>query len=290
MKIQSCTRRIAFAAALFLFALPAHIPAQTKGRIEFDAHVAPTGGRPEPVRQMTFYLLSKSMDEVRSEALQLEPPPDFDKFVDGLKESPELKTWMKKHRSVELAGTEFTKSLTPDEIVDISEFFDAYMSRNAGFKGVGFPKAKFKEKDKEANPEKYKLEKEEYVAAIRKFIGTVPESVDGMDVDLTEKNPSAKWQQQVSAHKQRLDSRTTEIAQRRYLISQADTNLDGQGSFAGLAPGNYWISMVGIEAISGDVRLRWNLPVTVRPGETSRVELTNLNAEKSSNSAQNSSH
>jgi hypothetical protein len=287
MKINLCYRRIAFAAALFLLALPAHLAAQSNGngRIEFDAHVAPTGGRPEPVRQMTFYLLSKSMDEVRSEALQLEPPPEFDKFVDGLKESPELKTWMKKHRSVELAGTEFTKSLTPDEIVDVPEFFDAYMSRNAGFKGVGFPKAKFKEKDKEANPEKYKLEKEEYVAAIRKFIGAVPESVDGVDVDLTEKNPSAKWQRLVSAHKQRLDNRTTEFAQ-RYLISQADTNLDGQGSFAGLPPGNYWISMIGIEAISGDVRLRWTLPVTIRPGETSRVELTNLNAD----TAQNSSH
>jgi hypothetical protein len=292
MKIIVCYRRIAFAAAFLLIAWPAHVAAQSKGtsRIEFDAHVAPTGGRPEPVRQMTFYLLSKSMDEVRSEALQLEPPPEFDKFVDSLKESPELKTWMKKRRSVELAGTEFTKSLTPDEIVDVPEFFDAYMSRNAGFKGVGFPKAKFKEKDKEANPEKYKLEKEEYVAAIRKFIGAVPESVDGVDVDLTEKNPSAKWQRLVDAHKQRLDNRTTEIAQRRYLIGQADTNLDGQGSFTGLAPGNYWISMIGIEAISGDVRLRWNLPVTVRPGETSRVELTNLNAEKSNNSAQNSSH
>jgi hypothetical protein len=290
MKTKLWYRRTAFAAALFLIALQAPLAAQINGRIEFEARVAPTGGRPEPVRQMTFYLLSKSMEDVRSEALQLEPAPDFDKFVDDLKESPELKTWMKKHRSADLAGTEFTKSLTPQEIVDTPEFFDAYMSRNAGFKGVGFPKAKFKEKDKEADPEKYKQQKEEYVAAIRKFIGAVPESVDGLDVDLTEKNPSAKWQRLVNVHKQSLDTRAAEIAQRRYLIGQTDTNLDGQGSFAGLAPGNYWISMVGIEAISGDVRLRWNLPVTVRPGETSRVELTNLNAEKSNTSAQNSSH
>ena len=98
MKINVCYRRIAFAAALSLLALPTHMAAQAQGRIDFDAQVAPTGGRPEPVRQMTFFLLSKSMDEVRSEALQLEPPPDFGKFVDGLKESPELKTWMKKRR------------------------------------------------------------------------------------------------------------------------------------------------------------------------------------------------
>ena len=290
MKTKSICRSTAFAAAVFLFVPSALFAAQGSGRIEFQAHIAPTGGRPEPVRQMTFYLLSKSMEDIRSEALQLEPAPDFDKFVDGIKESPELKTWMKKHRSVDLAGTDFTKSLTPEEIVDVPEFFDAYMSRNAGFKGVGFPKPKYKEKDKEADPEKYKLAREAYLAAIRKFIGTVPESVDGLDVDLTEKNRSAKWQQLVDAHKQRLDSRTTEIAQRRYLIRQADTNLEGEGSFAGLAPGDYWISMVGIEAISGDVRLRWNLPVSVRLGEISRVELSNINAEISNTSAQISSH
>ena len=290
MKTNLWYRRTAIAAALFLVALPSHVAGQSKGRIEFEARVAPSGGRPEPVRQMTFYLLNKSMEDVRSEALQQEPAPDFDKFVEGLKESVELKSWMKKHRTVDLAGTEFTKSLTPQEIVDTPEFFDAYMSRNSGFKGVGFPKAKFKEKDKDKDPDKYKQQKEEFLAAIRKFIGAVPESVDGLDVDLTEKNPSAKWQQLVNAHKDRLDSRTTEIAQSRYLVGKADTNLDGQGSFVGIAPGNYWITMIGIEAISGDVRLRWNLPVTLRPGETSRVELTNINAEKSTTSAQMTSH
>jgi len=290
MKINSYVRGLAFVSALFLLASAGHLAAQSKGRIEFDARVSPTGGRPEPVRQMTFYLLSKSMDDVRAEALQLEPAPDLDKFADGLTVTPELKTWMKKRRLLDLAGSDFTKSLTADEIMDVPEFFKAYMSRNAGFQGVGFPKPKFKEKDRDANPEKYKLEKDEYSAAIRKFIGAVPESIKGIDVDLTEINPSAKWQRILSGHKQRLESRTVELAQQRYLVGRADTDLEGHGSFTGLAPGAYWISMMGIEAISGDVRLRWDLPVSVRPGETARVELTNLNAVRASDTAQNSTH
>ena len=132
-----------------LIALPARLPAQNTGSIDFSAHVAPTGGQPEPVRQMTFYLLRKSLDEIRAEAAQLEPAPDLDKFVDGLTVSPALKAWMKKHRSVQLSGSDFTKSLTADEILDVHEFLDAYMSRNVGFKGVGFPEPKFKEKDRQ---------------------------------------------------------------------------------------------------------------------------------------------
>ena len=283
-------RTAALAAGLLLIAWPARLAAQTAGSIEFSAHVAPTGGRPEPVRQLTFYLLRKSLDEVRTEAAQLEPLPDLGQFVDGLTVSPELKTWMKKHHSVQLVGADFTKSLSPDDILDVPEFFDSYISRNAGFKGVGFPNPKFKEKDREANPEKYKQQKEEYRAALRKFITGVPESVQGIDLNLNDINPSVKWEHLLSDHGQRLDNRTFELAQQRYLAAQTDTDLDGHGSFAGLAPGTYWIGMIGIRAISGDVRLRWDLPVTVRPGETTRVELTNLNATKPNRTAQDSNH
>ena len=290
MKTKSHFCTAAIAVALFLIAMPGHLAAQAPGRIDFTARVAPTGGRPEPVRQLTFYLLSKSLDDIRSEALELEPAPDFDKFVDALTVSPELKAWMKKRRSVNLSGGDFTKSLTADDIVDVPEFFDAYMKRNLGFKGVGFPNAKFKEKDRESNPEKYNQQKDEYTAAIRRFIGSVPESVQGIDIDLADKNPSVKWEHLRDGHKQRLESRTIELATQRYLAGQTDTDLDGRGSFASIAPGTYWISMIGIQAISGDVRLRWDLPVTVRPGETTLVALSNLNAAKPNDTAKNSDH
>jgi hypothetical protein len=288
MKMKSYVRIAALGAGLLLISLPARLPAQTAGSIEFSAQVSPTGGRPEPVRELTFYLLRKSLDDIRSEAAQLEPAPDLGKFVDGLTVSAEMKTWMKKNQSVQLSGEDFTKSLKPDDIMDVPEFFSAYMSRNEGFKGVGFPDPKFKEKDREANPEKYKEQKEEYRLSIRKFVAAMPESVEGIDIDLTDINPSTKWNHLLADHRQRLDDRTFELAEQHYLAAKADTDLDGRGSFAGIAPGTYWIGMIGEQAVSGDVRLRWDLPVTVRSTETTHVELTNLNATKPYQAAKNS--
>jgi hypothetical protein len=54
-------------------------------------------------------------------------------------------------------------------------------------------------------------------------------------------------------------------------------------------PGTYWIGMFGADAISGDVRLHWDYPVTVRPGETASIELSNLNAARPNATAQDSS-
>ena len=290
MKTRLHFCRTAFAFGLLLIVLPAFLAAQSAGRVEFTARVAPTGGRPEPVRQLTFYLLIKSLDDIRIEVLQTDPAPGLAKFIDALTVSPELKIWMKKHDSVQLAGEDFIKSLTPDDIMDVPEFFSAYMSRNMGFKGAGFPEPKFKASDREAHPEKFKQQKDEYMAAIRNFISMSPETIEGIDADLAKINPYVKWEYLISDQRKRLEDRTNELAQQLYLAAQTDTDLDGHGSFANLAPGNYWISMIGIQAISGDVRLRWDVPVTVRPGATTRVELTNLNAAKPNNTVQNSSH
>jgi hypothetical protein len=271
----------------FVSFLHAPIAAQSAGRVEFAARVTPTGGRPEPVRQATFYLLRKSLEDVRAEALEFAPPPDLDKFVDGLSTSPELKAWMKKHRSVRLSGVDFTQSLTPDEIVNVPEFFKSYMSRNMGYKGVGFPDPKFMDKDRKTPPEKYEQEKVEFIAAIRKFIATMPESVQGIDIDLNDINPYPKWEGVVRKQRQLQESRALELVQERYLVAQTDSDLEGRGAFAGIAPGNYWIGMLSDEAISGDVRLRWDFPLTVHPRETTQVQLSNLNAVKPGVAAQN---
>ena len=273
-----------------MIALPADLAAQSAGRVEFVALVSPTGGQPEPVRQLTFYLLRKSVEDIRKEALQTTPAPDLDKFVDGLDVSPELKTWMQKHQSVRLSGEEFTKSLSPADIVDTPEFFKAYMTHNEAYRGAGFPEPKFKEKDLKTNPEKYNDQKEEYKAAVRKFIGAAPSTVQGMDLELVDLNPYAKWASLEGKQSQALDARAFRLAEERYLAARTNTDLEGHGSFAGVAPGNYWIGMLGAEAISGDVRLRWDFPVTVRQGETASVELSNLNAAKPNTTAQNSNN
>ncbi len=269
---------------------PAHVAAQSTGRIEFTARVSPTGGQPEPVRQMTFYLLRKSVADIRAEALQWGPGTGLDKFIDGLSVTPELKAWMTKHHSVLLSGDDFTKGLTPENVVDIPEFFKAYMSHNEAYRGAGFPEPKYKEKDRESNPEKYKEQKEDYKAAIRKFIANAPATKQGMDLELIDLNPDPKWESMQNKQRQLVETRAFQLAQERYLVTHADTDLDGRGSFSGIAPGNYWIGMFGAEAISGDVHLHWDLPVTVRPGQTANLELSNFNSVRSNTTAQNSNN
>jgi hypothetical protein len=290
MKTISRISGLAVFIGSFLFMLPAHLAAQSTGSIEFVALVAPTEGQPEPVRQLRFYLLRKSLEDIREEALHSAPDTDLDKFIAGLSVSPELKAWMVKHHSARLSGEDFTRSLTPGDIVEVPEYFKAYMTHNEAFRGLGFPEPKFKAKDLNSNPEKYKAQKEEYEAAVRKFIATVPDSVKGMDLELVEINPYSKWVSLESKQRQLQDGRAYRLAQERYLIAHTDTDLEGHGSFAGVAPGKYWIGLIGTEAISGDVRVHWDYPVTVREGETSRVELSNRNAVRTNAAAQNSDY
>jgi len=285
-------KRCTDAAILFLATLsiliPAHLAAQATGRVEFEARVAPSGGQPEPVRQLPFYLLRKSLEDIHAEALQAAPAPDVNKFIDGLELTPELKAWMKKHHTVQLSGEEFTKSLTADDIVDTPELFKAYMAHNEAYRGAGFPEPKFKEKDRKSHPEKYQAEKDQYDAAIRKFIAASPDTVKGMDLELVNLNPGAKWIAMETRHAKMVDANAMQLAHERYVVARTETDLEGHGSFSGLAPGNYWIGMFGTEAISGDVHQHWDVRVTVRPGETANVELSNFNAVRSSASAQNS--
>jgi len=290
MKTKSRLRAAVLFIGSLLALLPAQIAAQTAGRIEFIARVAPAGGQPEPVRQMTFYLLRKSLDDIRSEASQTAPAADLAKFIDGLSVSPELKAWMTKHHSVQLSGQEFTKNLAPGDIVEVPEFFKAYMTHNEAYKGLGFPEPKFKEKDLKNNPEKYNAAKLEYEATLTKYIAAAQDSTKGIELELLDVNPYAKWEIVEAKQRQQVDARAFRLAQERYLVAHTDTDLDGHGTFTSVAPGNYWIGLIGTEAISGDVRLHWDYPVTVRPAETARVELSNLNAVRDSTTAQNSNN
>src|SRR5260370_18926224 len=60
------------------------------GALEIDARITPTGARPEPVRQFTFYVLTKSYSEIVREIEEKDPIPPRKQFIDGLKVSPEL--------------------------------------------------------------------------------------------------------------------------------------------------------------------------------------------------------
>src|SRR5258708_36170812 len=184
MKMRLHVRGAGIVLVLLMVAAPGWIAAQSAtGSVDFSAQVAATDGRPEPVRQLTFYLLRKSIDDIRQEALQLELLPDLDRFIDSLTVSPKLKDWMRKNHTVQLGATNLAKSLSADDVVDIPEFYNAYMLRNSGYEGAGFPKPKFKLKDEVSNPSKFIEQKAEYKEAVRKYVGTAPESIQGIETN-----------------------------------------------------------------------------------------------------------
>jgi len=252
--------------------------ASASGSIEFQARIQPAGGRLEPVRSLSFYLLRKSLAEIRREAEQAEPPTDLDAFIEGLGVSAELKAWMQKYHTVALAGTEFTKRLTAEDITGIPEFLEAYMKHNSASLNAGVPAPKFKESDRLSNPEKYKREREQYLQAIKRHIGARPETMQGIDAQLGDSNPTQRWAQRQAEQQRKIERRSLALAQTAYLAAQTDSDLEGRGAIRGLVPGIYWLTTLDRPAMAGDVRLQWNVPVQIAPGETARIELNNVNA------------
>jgi hypothetical protein len=195
-----------------------------------------------------------------------------------LKLSAELKEWLKAHDVFDLTKPDLDRLVTPDDILHVPEFLLAYQRSNSGGVTTGIPKPKYVDADKTANPERYNKQLQEYYVALKKFIQSNPSTVSGIELELTGVNPEQKWSQIQSEHRRRVLRMAPEYAQTKYLAGKADTDLDGRGSLVGLAPGEYWVSTLNLDANAGDTRLGWDVPVTIRAGQTARVELTNLNA------------
>jgi hypothetical protein len=122
------------------------------GALDLFARITPTGARPEPVRQFTFYVLTRSYADITAEVEQQDKLPTRDEFIAGLKVSPQLKTWLKNHDVMDLTQIDVDKMVNSDEIISIPEFLAAYQRSNSGGVTVGLPTPKFRESDKEANP------------------------------------------------------------------------------------------------------------------------------------------
>jgi hypothetical protein len=248
------------------------------GGLQLTAKVTPTAARPEPVRQFTFYILSKSYADVAQEVEAGDAIPSRDKFIDDLKVSPELKDWLKAHEILDLTMPGLDKALTADDVLHVPEFLLAYQRSNSGGVTNGIPKPKYKDTDKTDHPEKYEKQKEEYYSGLRKFIRLHPETMSGMELEMDAVNPQRKWAKIVSEHKKHVQHLAPDVAQTKYLVAKADTDLDGRAGVSGLPPGSYWVSSLNLDADAGDIRVRWDVPVAVQPGQTTRVELNNLNA------------
>jgi hypothetical protein len=268
-----------FLAVVSWLACCAPANAQTSnGMLDFTARITPTAARPEPVRQFTFYVLTKSYADVVKEVEAENEAPPREKFIDELKVSPELKEWLKGHEVFDLTMPGLDRLVTPDDILHVPEFLLAYQRSNSGGVTNGLPRPKYAEADKTERPERYQKQMQEYLVALKKFIQTHPDTVSGIELELDGVNPERKWSRIQADHKKRVVRLAPEIAQTKYLVAKADTDLDGRGFVGGLAPGGYWISTLNLDANAGDTRLGWDVPVSIRAGQTTRIELTNLNA------------
>jgi hypothetical protein len=273
------TAVFAFCTVLCAFCLGSASHAQTNpGTLEFVARVTPTAARPEPVRQFTFYILTKSYAEIVKEVEEKDPVPPRNEFIEGLKVSPELRAWLKDHDIFDLTLPDVDKAMTPDDIIHTPEFLLAYQRSNSGGVTEGLPKPKYTDAEKTGHPEKYEKLKQDYLAALKKFIQARPETVSGVELELDAVNPQRKWTALQNEHRKRVQRTAPDTAQTKYLAAKADSDLDGRASAPGLAPGKYWISSLNLDAAAGDMRLCWDVPVMIQPGKTTRIELTNLNS------------
>jgi hypothetical protein len=275
-------KRVLPAIFLFLFFafFAPHARAQD-GSIEFVAKATPSEGAEEPVRGFPFYLLSKSFEDINREADHDFPSPDMNAFIATLDVSPELKAWMKKNQWVVLSGDEFIHKVHTDDVMNVPEFYHSYTEREAGDKSANFPKPKFKPEEQTKKPEKYKAEVEEYHQAIRQYAQSFPDSVDGIDIELEQVNPQWKWNELLGKWKRERHARVVTLAQSKYLVARVETDLQGQGFVRQVSPGNYWLSTLEVSATVGDAHSQWDVPVSVRPGQTAYLSLSNANARPS---------
>jgi len=250
----------------------------SNGTLELTARITPTSARPEPVRQFTFYLLTKSYAEIAKEIDETDKLPTREQFINDLKVSKELKDWLKAHDILDLTMPGMDKEVTPDDIIHTPEFLLAYQRSNSGGVTTGLPKPKYTEAEKTEKPERYEKQKQEYLASLRKFIIAHPETVSGIELELDGVNPQNKWARIEGDHAKRVMRLAPDVAQTKYLAAKADSDLEGRVVLSGLVAGNYWISTLNLDAAAGDTRLRWDVGITIKPGQTTRIELTNLNS------------
>lgn len=262
--------------ALLTFAMAVPASAQQAGGIEFATRVAPSAGRSEPARRLPLFLLRKSYADIQKEAEEIELKPNLEKFVDELEVSKELKAWMKRTKTVQLTAGDFNKMATVDDVFDVPEFYEAFITQNAG--DVGFPTPKYSDRDRERNPQKYERQREEYRVRLRKFTRENPHTMTGIDVHLASVDPGQRWARLEHDRRNRVRHRGLELAQTKYLVARLETDLEGRGSLRNIPPGDYWLSTLNEEAVAGDARLRWDTPVSVQAGRVTRLELSNVNA------------
>lgn len=250
------------------------------GTLDVSARLSPTGARPEPVRQYIFYILTRSYADIVKEVQEANPLPSRQEFIEKLKVSAELKTWLLHHEIMDLTQIDLDKLVTPEDIITVPEFLAAYQRSNSGGVTSGLPQPKFKESDRETNPDRYNKQKSEYLNAMKKFMEAHPSTISGMELELGAVSPHLQWEKLKVEQHQRIEQLAPDIAESKYTVAKVETDLEGHGSISGLKPGSYWVSSLGIPAVAGDRRVSWDVPAIVEAGSVTRVNLSNVNSTK----------
>src|SRR2546425_5310527 len=204
------------------------------GVLEIVARITPTGARPEPVRQFTFYILTKSYSEIVKEVEEKNPIPPRDRFIDDLKVSPELRSWLKGHDTLDFTEPGFDKLLTPDDVLNVPEFLLAYQRTNSGGVTNGLPKPKYADADKTEHPEKYEKLKQDYLASLKKFLRSRPETISGVDLGGRRIITKSKWAALQNDRRKRVQRVAPDVARLKFLVARGDTDLEGMTSLSGM--------------------------------------------------------
>jgi hypothetical protein len=270
-------RTFFFVVGLAVAAPLAH-PQSQNGSVEFVAHATPSAGLEEPVRGFPFFLLTKSYEDITREVEANYPKPDMDAFIDKLDVSKEMKAWMKKNHWVQLSGPDFTPKVKSADVMQVPEFLEAYISREAGDGTVKFPQPKYKAADKTKDPAKYDKLRSDYLEAVQRFLEASPDTIDGIDLELENINPGLKWNTLEARRDPEIRRRVVELAQSKYFVARTQTNLDGEAYIRRVPAGNYWLTTLDVAANVGDARPRWDVALPVHSGQETRVALSNANA------------
>jgi len=117
----------------------------------------------------------------------------FPRKADRHPVSPELRSWLKGHDTLDFTEPGFDKLLTPDDVLNVPEFLLAYQRTNSGGVTNGLPKPKYTDADKTEHPEKYEKLKQDYLASLKKFLRSRPETMSGVELELDAFNQQRKW-------------------------------------------------------------------------------------------------
>jgi hypothetical protein len=275
--MRNLCRCMFLAGTISLFAAFVLFAQSNTGAIDFTVLVTPTGAHPEPIRQFTFYVLTKSYAEIMHEIDSQDVLPTKNEFLEKWPCTPQLKKWMKAHDTIDLTAPDLDRLVSPDDIMNIPEFFSAYERSNSGGVTKGLPQPKFTKDEEQTKPARYQKDKDEWLAATRKFIETNTYTIQGIELELTAVNPKPTWDKIHTDHRLKVAQLAPDTAQSKYLAAKADTDLEGRAVVNGLPAGTYWISSLSFDASSGDRRLIWDVPANVVAGKTTRLELNNLN-------------